>query len=65
MLISLGNWPGKEGVWKIMVCQASLKVDLARPAETQRSWREVAISSLLKRDLQILPQRYTGHPITD
>lgn len=65
MLIQISGWPGKNGTWRIMSCKASMKLDLANPAETQRSWREVAISSLLGRGIQILPQRYTGHALTD
>jgi CRISPR-associated endonuclease Csn1 len=62
MLIRVENWPGKEGLWRIMSCKASMKLDLARPQETKASWREVAIPSLLARGLSILPRRYTGHP---
>lgn len=62
MLIRVDNWPGKEGLWRIMSCKASMKLDLARPQEIKASWREVAIPSLLARGLSILPRRYTGHP---
>lgn len=65
MLIRIEGWPGKEGVWRIMSCKASLKLDLARPPEIKASWREVAIPSLVTRGLEILPRRYTGHPLTD
>jgi len=65
MLIRVDNWPEKEGLWRIMSCKASMKLDLARPQETKASWREVAIPSLVTRGLIILPRRYTGHPLTD
>jgi hypothetical protein len=65
MLIRVGSWPGKEGLWRIMSCKASMKLDLARPQETKATWREVAIPSLMSRGLTILPRRYTGHPLTD
>jgi CRISPR-associated endonuclease Csn1 len=65
MLIRVNNWTGKEGLWRIMSCKASMKLDLARPQETKASWREVAIPSLLTRGLTILPRRYTGHPVSE
>jgi CRISPR-associated endonuclease Csn1 len=65
MLIRVENWSGKEGLWRIMSCKASMKLDLARPQETKASWREVAIASLMTRGLEILPRRYTGYPLTD
>lgn len=65
MLIHLKNWPGKEGIWRIMSCKASMRLDLARPHETKATWREVAIPSLEARGLSLLPRRYTGHPVTD
>lgn len=65
MLVKIAKWPGKNGVWRIQSCQASLKVDFAKPQETERSWREVSIHSLMKRGLEILPQKYTGHALKD
>lgn len=63
MLIQIRNWPGKEGIWRIMSCKASLKLDLARPQEMKATWREVAVASLVARGLKILPRRYSGHPV--
>jgi CRISPR-associated endonuclease Csn1 len=65
MLIRVENWTGKEGIWRIMSCKASLKLDLARPQENKASWREVAIASLCARGLSILPRSYTGHSLMD
>lgn len=65
MLINISGWPGKNGIWRVMSCKASLTLDLAKSAELKASWREVSIISLMKRGLEILPQRYTGHPIMD
>lgn len=71
MLIRVANWPGKEGIWRIVSCKANGRLDLCRPdavkmeSKGTRCWREVSVSSLLaKLGIQILPQRYTGHPFT-
>ncbi|MBK1881215.1 hypothetical protein JIN85_02245 [Luteolibacter pohnpeiensis] len=65
MLIRISSWKGKNGIWRIQSCQASMKLDLARPHEIKSTWREVAISSLTSRGLEIIPSRYTGFPVTD
>jgi hypothetical protein len=65
MLISIDGWPGKNGVWKINSCKASLTLDLSKTSEMKASWREVSVISLMNRGLRILDQRYTGHPLKD
>jgi hypothetical protein len=65
MLISIDGWPGKNGVWKITSCKASLTLDLSKTSEMKASWREVSVISLMNRGLRILPQRYTGYPLKD
>jgi len=61
ILIEIDSWEGKNGIWRIQSCKASLKLDLARPHQPERSWREVSVKSLLKRGLKILPQNYSGY----
>jgi HNH endonuclease/RuvC endonuclease subdomain 3 len=62
MLIRVNNWSGKNGLWRIQSCKASMKLDLAKPHEIKSSWREVMISSLLARGVEILPRCYTSFP---
>lgn len=64
MMIRVSNWPGKNGIWRILSCKASMKLDLAKPQEIKASWREVLIPSLLVRGLDILPRCYTGYSTT-
>lgn len=55
MLIRISNWKGKEGIWKIYSCKASLTLDLGRPAESKATWREVSVVSLQNKNaLEIL-----------
>lgn len=68
MLIRLSGLGQRDGIWQITTVQASLKVDLIRPMAAGRPksgptvWREVSITSLIHKDLEILPQRYTAYP---
>ncbi|MFD0892394.1 hypothetical protein KBB96_13275 [Luteolibacter ambystomatis] len=68
MLIRLTNQGDRDGIWQIKSIKASLKLDLTRPQIFGRPdtglgvWREVSVAGLIKRHLEILPQRYTGYP---
>jgi len=64
LLFNLDGWPGKNGIWRILSCKASLTLDLARADELKASWREVSVKSLSKRGMKLLVQNYTGHLVT-
>lgn len=71
MLIRLSRQGARDGIWAISTVQASLKIDLLRPGTAGRPkkgdmvWREVSVSGLLKKGIEVLPQRYVGYPLKD
>jgi hypothetical protein len=71
MLIRLTGQGSRDGIWSIYTVQASLKIDLVRPGTYGRPkkgamvWREVSVSGLKNKGLDILHHRYTGYPLTD
>lgn len=65
-----------DGIWRIRSlmndARKGLLMDLSAPQmipyrERGKSWciRDVSIKSALRSGLEILPQRYTGHPLKD
>lgn len=71
MLIRLSGQGERDGIWRINSIKASLTVDMSRasvvgqPSKGANAWREVKVSGLLKKGVELLPQRYTAHPVTD
>ncbi|MEM7791570.1 MAG: type II CRISPR RNA-guided endonuclease Cas9 [Verrucomicrobiota bacterium] len=64
MLVRVSSWKGREGIWRVSSCQASLKIDLT-PVECVSSkaanWREVNLARLLEREaLEIIRSSLTG-----
>ncbi len=70
MLIRLTGQGTRDGIWRINSIKASLHLDMTRPAiygqpsKGNGVWRQVLVANLLKNGLEILPRRYTGHPVT-
>lgn len=68
MLVRLTGQGARDGIWSVYTVQASLKIDLVRPGTYGRPkkgaqvWREVAVAGLLKKGVEILPNRYSGYP---
>ncbi|MCP5537581.1 MAG: hypothetical protein H7A51_15280 [Akkermansiaceae bacterium] len=61
MLINITNWNGKNGLWRVFSCKASLKLDLGRVDGMSSLWREVSIPSLLQKNaIEVMHPSLTG-----
>jgi hypothetical protein len=67
MLIRLHGQGVRDGIWRVNSIKASLKVDMTRPLVYGQPssglgvWREVAVSNLLNKGIELLRRRYTGY----
>jgi CRISPR-associated endonuclease Csn1 len=65
MLIGVqGGAEKRRGLWRICSVKNSktgIKLDVARPDECAATWREVAVSSLLRDGMVIVPARLCGN----